>query len=100
MALREGWNFHNDIGMVVESAAREYLGHTGNHHDEFTDADHVENGSFVEAMLYILRKRLGVSENLNDFALRCAPYLGTSGIKIPPDDANALLQEFLMMMEK
>jgi len=100
MALREGWNFHNDIGMVVESYAREYLGHKGNHHDEFTDADHVENGSFIEAMLYILRGKLGASEDLNDFAIRCAPYLGASSIKIPPDNADALLQEFIMMVEK
>lgn len=54
--LRDGWNFHNDVAMVIENKSRSCFGFTYGDYNMFS-ADEVECGTFAECMMLMLRKK-------------------------------------------
>ena len=92
----QNWNFHGWVALQLESYARQARLMPDDHHvgDWYTNADVIECGSFVEVMIALLRKKLGVEADLIDFEKKSAPYLGMNGNLIPKDEAQNLFDEF------
>ena len=100
--LREGWNFHGDIAVTLESVATHHFGDIGRPMSKIYDADAIETGCFVEVMIILLRERTNMENDRDDidqFIGRCAPYLGMSGNTIPHEIAHDLFTEFQELYE-
>lgn len=95
--LREGWNFHGDIAIGLESIASRHYGDVGRPMKKIYDADAIEGGSFVEVMMMLLRNRSGMNnedDEIERFAQVCAPYFGKCGNVIPKEIAQQLFDKF------
>lgn len=95
--IRNGWNFHGDIAIPLESIARECFGGIGRPVDKIYDADCIEQYSFAEVMISILRHRTShYNDNvtIESFISRCSEYFGVSGNEIAPETADELFNEF------
>ena len=51
--LRDGWNFHNDVAMVIENKSRSCFDFTYGDYNMFS-ADEVECGTFAECMMLMI----------------------------------------------
>ena len=95
--LREGWNFHGDIAIELESIACRHYGDIGRPVYKIYDADAIEVGSFIEVMIILLREKTNRRDECPDidgFVKLCAPYLGMNGNVIPKDKAQELFDRF------
>lgn len=102
MAVREGWNAHNDIGMALEMKARHILfpGVPYGADNTIFTADNIESGGFTEVMLCLLRVKYGYKNNdtVDGFIEKLGPIFGKSVHDIAPDFAQSLLDEFEKIM--
>lgn len=101
--LREIWNFKNDIGLRVETKARNYFGETDRPKGKIYDSDWIENGHFVEVMIILLRGKTEYElghEEIDTFIAECATYLGKSANEIPDDDAQAMFNKFIELYDE
>ena len=74
---KDNQNIHGYIAYPLENYARGIFGLSYEAtKDSIFSADSIESGSFVEVMLYVLRKKLGIYKNLSDFIEECKPFLG------------------------
>ena len=95
--LREGWNFHVDIAIQLESDANYYFRGFDRPVDKIYDADAIELGRFVEVMIILLREKTNFNnehDEIDECVTDCAPYLGKSGNSIEPEIANELYVRF------
>ena len=94
---REGWNFHGDIAIALEDIASRHYGDIMRPVNKIYDADSIEQGSFVEVMLLLLREKVGLYNELddvNEFERDCAPYFNANGNTIPKETAQELFDRF------
>lgn len=94
--LRNGWNFHSDIALVLERIAESYSAPI----PSFC-ADAIESSTFAETMIFLLDQKgspLLCEEEINAFKEKAYPYLDKSGHQIDPETAQELLNEFRMLM--
>ena len=95
--MRQGWNFHGDIAIPLETDACMYYRELGRPNGKIYEADSIEQGSFVEAMILLLRERTNKdceNEEVNAFVRECQPFLGISSHSIPPEIAQQLYNRF------
>ena len=95
--LRKGWNFHGDIAIALEDIASRHYGDIMRPVNKIYDADSIEQGSFVEVMLLLLRDEIGLDDGideLDEFERDCAPYLNANGNTIPKEKAQELFDRF------
>ena len=100
--LRDGWNFHNDIAMALESIARNQFGNVDRPFGKIYDADSIETGCFIEVMIILLRLKSKMEDNNDDiteFVKSCSEYLGESGNDIPNETAQNLLDRFIRIFD-
>lgn len=96
--MRNGWNFRNDIALVLERMVERYAAPSL----EFS-ADSIENGNFVEAMIFLLEEKaspLLSVEEIEAFEEKADPYSGMNGHDIKPETAQELLDEFKALMRR
>lgn len=99
--LRNGWNFHNDIAIRLEGIATEQFGGIGRPVQKIYDADCIEQFSFVEVMIHVLRNMTAFdneNEAIEDFIRKSAKYFGKSGNMIDGETAQELFEEFLSLI--
>lgn len=103
MAVREGWNVHNDIGMKMEYDARNIMGLRGPYSADNTifHADSIEHSTFAEAMICLLRRKYNYQDNeaISEFVGSLSDILGKSVHDISPDRAQELLDRFEQLMD-
>ena len=61
------------------------------------DADSIEQGSFVEVMIMLLRDEIGLDDGvdeLDEFERDCASYFNVNGNMIPKETAQELFDRF------
>lgn len=95
--LREGWNFHNDIAIPLESIASGFYQSIGRPVSKIYDADAIEQGYFAEVMIILLRKQTEMdnqNETVDEFVSKCKPYIGMNGNLIPKEFAQELFDRF------
>ena len=95
--LREGWNFHGDIAIVLEGIASRHYGDIMRPMGKIYDADAIEQGSFVEVMIMLLRDEIGLDDGideLDEFERDCAPCFGANGNTIHKETAQELFDRF------
>lgn len=95
--VRDGWNFHGDIAIPLESIARECFGDIGRPVTKIYDADCIEQYSFIEVMIHVLRYKTMFNnehDNIEKFITKCAKYFGESGNVIDKETADSLFEEF------
>jgi hypothetical protein len=98
MAVREGWNAHNDIGLTLEMTARSilYPGKPYGADNTIFSADNIESGGFVEAMVCLLRHKYGYecNEKIDAFIKKASGAFGKSVHEMKPEFAQNLLDDF------
>ena len=97
MMLRDGWNFHNDIALVLANIARRHYGEGEFSTTKIYGANAIGLGHYVEVMIEILRDKTNREVNHHDidqFVKDCAPYLGMREIDIPNEKAQELFERF------
>lgn len=95
--VRNGWNFHGDIAIKLEEIAKEYFGGINRPVNKIYDADCIEQYSFAEVMISILRYKTSNNndnEAIEDFINKCSEYFGVSGNAIDQEIADNLFKEF------
>lgn len=94
--IREGWNFHNDIAISLESHARRIMKYTDRPYETIFDADAIESESFFEVMIILLwhKNEYISNDKISNFIKKGKEYIGVSGHKIPNETANKLFEEF------
>lgn len=95
--LREGWNFKNDIAVGLEHRVCNLYGYSDRPYGTIFDSDLIEMKTFAECMILAIRKMSDYTsdnEEVNTFVEKCYPYLGVSGNKILPENAQILYDEF------
>ena len=95
--MRQGWNFHGDIAIPLETDACMYYGEIGRPNGKIYEADSIEQGTFVETMILLLRESTHndcENDEVNAFVRECQPFLGKSGHSIPPEIAQQLYYRF------
>lgn len=95
--LRDGWNFHNDIAIALESIARKKYCDNKRSSTKIYDADSIELGNFAEVMIILLRETTEMENDhadIDNFVNKCGPYLGKSGNSIPKATAQELFENF------
>ena len=95
--MRDGWNFHGYIAHSLEGDARRYFKWRDRPFDKIFDADNIEQGHFVEAMIILLRDKTSYTaenDDIESFVEKSAKYFGFSGNSIPPEEAQSLYDEF------
>lgn len=95
--IRDGWNFHGDIALMLETTARNYYQVDPNVSNKIYSADLIEGGCFVEVMICMLREKSCFQNSIleiDDFVKECNPYLGVGGHSINPEVAQALYDRF------
>ena len=101
--LRDGWNFHGDIAISLESDACSVHGINGRPFDKIFDADAIELGSFAEVMIILVRDKTNFTntdDKINEFIEDCVPYMGKSAAEIPADKADDLYNQFRQIIGK
>jgi hypothetical protein len=101
MALREGWNFHNDVALPLERIARRYFAYTDRPVDTIFDADCIEGSTFVEAMIVLLNAKFSNKHfaEKDELIIKCKDYLCVGG-KIDNIIADKLFGEFEELFKK
>ena len=100
--LRKGWNFHNDIAIRLEGDARRHFGDLNRPVTKIYDADCIEQGSFIEVMVSILREKTHFENSqveIDEFVESCTPYFGKDGNQIDPETAETLYARFTKLIE-
>lgn len=95
--LRDGWNFHGDIAIELESIANSILGGIGRPVNKIYDADCIETYSFAECMIILARKYSNFScecDDVDKFVMKAREYIGVSGNSMEKQLANELFDEF------
>lgn len=95
--LRNMWNFHGDIAIQLEGDARIYYGWTDRPFTTIYDADSIEQGSFAECMIILLREKSKYScenDTIDAFVNECGKYIGQPGSTISAETADSLYNEF------
>lgn len=95
--IRNGWNFHGDIAIPLEGIAIECFGDIDRPVDKIYDADCIEQYSFAEVMISILRYKTSHNndnDTIEDFINKCSKYFGLSGNEINHEIADDLFKEF------
>lgn len=101
--VRDGWNFHGDIAIQLEGIARECFSETDIPIDKIYNADCIENYSFIEVMVHVLRHKTmfnNKQDAIEKFIKKCAKYFGKSGNAIDQQIANNLFEEFKSIIDK
>lgn len=101
--MRDGWNFHNDIAYSLENIACKNYNWKDRPYRTIFDADAIEGGSFVEAMIILLREKTNYSreiEDVNIFIDKCSKYFGKNGYEITPEKAQELFDEFKALIKR
>ena len=95
--LRDGWNFHNDVAMVIENKSRSCFGFTYGDYNMFS-ADEVECGTFAGCMMLMLRKKSKYcksNDEIEAFIEKYKSYIGKSGHEIAAETAQLMIEEFV-----
>lgn len=96
--MRDGWNFHGDIAISLESYARSYFKDIDRPTSKIYDADSIESGNFIEVMIILLRERTEFENEfieIDDFVKECSRWIGKGGNEIEPETAEALFKRFV-----
>ena len=84
----DGWNFRGFIALPLEGYANKLT------HGEYTTADEIERGDFVDVMLGALSIAYGNLEKIDWFVEMCQPFDKKPASEIPKEDAERLFHEF------
>lgn len=103
MNLREGWNQHNDIGIKLENIARGIVNPGKPYGADGTifSADSIEEGTFAEVMICLLRLKKGFAENsdIKEFSDSLGEIWSKSLNLIEPVKAQELMEKFEKLMD-
>lgn len=101
--LREHWNFHGDIALMLETIARNFYQIDSNLQQKIYSADMIEGGTFVEVMICMLREKSCYRQSeleIDRFVKKCKPFLGEGGHSIDPEIAQELFEEFEIIFSR
>ncbi|MBR5571787.1 MAG: hypothetical protein IKV99_04005 [Oscillospiraceae bacterium] len=90
----DGWNFHGFIALPLETYANKLT------NGEYTTADEIEQGDFVDVMLGALSIAYGNLEKLDWFVEVCQPFDKKPASEISKEDAERLFREFEILAKK
>ena len=95
MSIREGWNFHNDIALDLETIAKRNL-KLDNIEETIFYADDIESGTFAEVMLLLLREKTAYKTNddIKEFSTELKDIFGMKGNNINSEVAEDLYERF------
>ena len=95
MSIREGWNFHNDIALDLETIAKRNM-KLNNIEETIFYADNIESGTFAEVMLLLLREKTAYKTNdgIKEFSIELKDILGMKGNDINSEVAEELYERF------
>lgn len=96
MKLRDGWNFHNDIGRELEDIARNFYGDNDRPINKIYDADSIECGYFALAMIHLIlsKRECYLSKKDEEFINKCYKYINKGASEIENKEADKLITEF------
>ena len=100
MALRKGWNVHNDIGMVLERIARNKVLPNMPYAADHTAfcAGAIEGGTFAGVMEYLLEQNEMISsKESKDFKCKLDLIRDKSVHDLEPEFAQSILDEFIYL---
>ena len=91
----DAWNVRGWIASPLENAARALLDLSSEEIcPTFLCADDIQQGTFVEAMFYLLRQKNGLNKDYSKFAKEAQPLFGKALFLEDRELASRLLDEF------
>lgn len=91
--MPEAWNFHNYIALPLEKHSERCFG------ADYTSADQIDTGAFVDTMLRILVAEYGSLDEFTEFVDACREYAGISQLNIPAETAKQLYRDFELLVK-
>lgn len=93
------WNFRGHVAIGIETDARTLLSDKiddNNFRDTIFSANNLQGGCFVEAMMFLLRYKLGYEYNeaLEQFISDAGKYLGQQSSDIPEEISKSLFEKY------
>ena len=90
------FDFHNEYAMSLEWKARECFGCDGRNRQFAYDADGIELGAFLEAMVYILRCKSSYLRNniIDEFISDYSQLFGKKSSEIDENDIKNAYERF------
>lgn len=97
--IREGWNFKNDVAIVLERIACAHFNYSGDRGIKIYDSDAIQQYYFAEVMICLLRDKTNfewnTTEEVNVFIKKASQYIGVRGNDIEREVASSLMDEFV-----
>ena len=88
------------IAYPLEMIAREFLGKDEKEiRETFLSADDIQNGTFVETMLFLLRQKHGLCKDYSEFARKAQPLFGKMLKTEDKELASILFADFTQLFK-
>ena len=91
--MPEAWNFHNYVALPLEKYSERCFG------ADYTSADQIDAGTFVDTMLRILVAEYRSLDEFTEFVGACREYAGISQLNIPAETAKQLYRDFELLVK-
>jgi hypothetical protein len=102
--MREGWNFHSDVAMVLEEYARDhYISNNSRTFNKIYDADAIQYGHFVEVMIMLLRDITNKSneyERIDSFVKRIIRQEYLKPESVDKNEIFEVFEDFKILYEE